>query len=128
MQNNLHEFGALLSFLAPNVFTDLTLFDAAFNLRVNNNNNNKKHHKKSSDEDAAGNFLIYFVCGIIKLFLKDGYMYVVLPFKYVYYFSSNFLASFSFYQSCDEFHNSQTPLPRPRPSPSTALSSSPPTT
>ena len=52
VQNNLHEFGALLSFLAPNVFTDLSLFDAAFNLRVT-----KKHHNKnSSDEEAAGTF------------------------------------------------------------------------
>jgi SWI/SNF-related matrix-associated actin-dependent regulator of chromatin subfamily A member 5 len=34
VQNNLHEFGALLKFLAPNIFTDLELFDPAFNLKV----------------------------------------------------------------------------------------------
>jgi SWI/SNF-related matrix-associated actin-dependent regulator of chromatin subfamily A member 5 len=33
VQNNLHEFGALLRFLAPNIFTDLTLFDGAFELQ-----------------------------------------------------------------------------------------------
>ncbi len=32
LQNNLRETGGLLKFLAPNVFTDLSLFDDAFNL------------------------------------------------------------------------------------------------
>jgi len=32
VQNNLHEFGALLRFLSPNIFTDLSLFDGAFDL------------------------------------------------------------------------------------------------
>jgi len=44
VQNNLHEFGALLSFLAPNVFTQLSLFDAAFNLKVNSGSGGKKGH------------------------------------------------------------------------------------
>lgn len=60
VQNNLHEFGALLSFLAPNVFTDLSLFDAAFNLRVTTNH--KKHHNKSDEEEGGTNFssVLYF--------------------------------------------------------------------
>lgn len=32
LQNNLKEAGVLLSFLAPNIFTDMALFDNAFNL------------------------------------------------------------------------------------------------
>lgn len=32
LQNNLRETGGLLKFLAPNIFTDLSLFDNAFNL------------------------------------------------------------------------------------------------
>jgi SNF2 family DNA or RNA helicase len=34
VHNNLHEFGALLHFLAPNIFTDLELFDEAFDLNI----------------------------------------------------------------------------------------------
>eukprot|EP00428_Durinskia_dybowskii_P061636 CAMPEP_0170382576 /NCGR_PEP_ID=MMETSP0117_2-20130122/15022_1 /TAXON_ID=400756 /ORGANISM="Durinskia baltica, Strain CSIRO CS-38" /LENGTH=266 /DNA_ID=CAMNT_0010638235 /DNA_START=111 /DNA_END=907 /DNA_ORIENTATION=- len=48
VQNNLHEFGALLSFLAPNIFTNLELFDSAFNLSVSKaaNTDNGHHSKK----------------------------------------------------------------------------------
>lgn len=65
VQNNLHEFGALLSFLAPNIFTDLTLFDAAFNLKVahkpknlgagssTSDNSNKKSAETVKEEQAA---------------------------------------------------------------------------
>jgi SWI/SNF-related matrix-associated actin-dependent regulator of chromatin subfamily A member 5 len=35
LQNNLHEFYALLSFLLPDIFTDSTPFDKAFNLATN---------------------------------------------------------------------------------------------
>lgn len=36
LQNNLHELGSLLSFLLPGIFTDLTLFDNAFQLNGRN--------------------------------------------------------------------------------------------
>jgi SWI/SNF-related matrix-associated actin-dependent regulator of chromatin subfamily A member 5 len=57
VQNNLHEFGALLSFLAPNIFTNLELFDAAFALKVSKvDKSPKKHHRShsiSNDSDAG---------------------------------------------------------------------------
>lgn len=36
LQNNLRETGGLLKFVAPNIFTDLSLFDNAFNLNGSN--------------------------------------------------------------------------------------------
>jgi SWI/SNF-related matrix-associated actin-dependent regulator of chromatin subfamily A member 5 len=53
VQNNLHEFGALLSFLAPNIFTNLELFDSAFALKVSKvDKSPKKHHRSHSITDA----------------------------------------------------------------------------
>lgn len=60
VQNNLHEFGALLSFLAPNIFTDLSLFDAAFKLNVRGprkdsgrQSNNKNFSSKKKDAETV---------------------------------------------------------------------------
>lgn len=54
VQNNLHEFGALLSFLAPNIFTDLSLFDAAFNLKVWGPKKGGASHSKKDAETVKG--------------------------------------------------------------------------
>jgi SNF2 family DNA or RNA helicase len=56
VQNNLHEFGALLHFLAPNIFTNLELFDSAFNLKVTNGallRSPKKHIHREADTTTA---------------------------------------------------------------------------
>lgn len=52
MQNNLREAGALLSFLVPNVFTDLSLFDDAFSITVSSVKKKVKD-VDDSEEQAA---------------------------------------------------------------------------
>ena len=59
VHNNLHEFGALLHFLVPNLFTDLSLFDAAFNLRgpgrdKKARDNSRKVVVSQEDSEAGG--------------------------------------------------------------------------
>ena len=60
IQNNLHQFGALLSWLAPNIFTELSLFDAAFSLHADihaesfpTQMNRKQLRKLRMDESAS---------------------------------------------------------------------------
>ena len=55
VQNNLHEFGALLSFLAPNIFTELSLFDSAFTLKVQNQQNRSSKHNTKGQKNKDSN-------------------------------------------------------------------------
>eukprot|EP01034_Spumella_vulgaris_P021358 gene21358-27388_t len=54
LHNNLHEMGALLKFIAPNIFTNLSLFDAGFNLNsaLAEKNSRSKPAKVIVDDDS----------------------------------------------------------------------------